>query len=104
MLRKCEGYVKVLSNGGVHKMMTWNHRLILKDVSCPSEPWYELHEVFYDANKKPELWTNGPIAICGNSKKEVMNILLDMARNVHKHPVLKESQMPGIKKLPEQVA
>lgn len=74
--------------------MSWNYRLIHMDVSHPNEPWYELHEVYYDDNGKPKLWTANAAKVHGSSKAEVIHDLLLMAFDAHRRPVLKESKLP----------
>ena len=70
--------------------MTWNYRIIKHDAKKPY--YYAVHEVLYDENGNVTSWTENPIDITGDSKKEVMkspgHITLDT-----KLPVLNESKL-----------
>jgi hypothetical protein len=73
---------------------TWNYRLILMDESSQDEPWYEVHEVHYDTEGKPLLWTQNASKVNGESPQAVLHDLLLMAIDANRHPILKESKMP----------
>jgi hypothetical protein len=74
--------------------MTWNYRIIHRDVTYPTEPWYELHEVYYDENGKIKNYTAAPVEIGGDSCRGILSQLLMMANDAHRYPILKESKLP----------
>lgn len=73
-------------------MMKWNHRVVLtKDAF--GEKWYSIHEVYYDGKGKIMGRTVDPVAVVGNTKKELRLTLKRMLRALDE-PVIKG----GIKK------
>lgn len=77
--------------------MNWNYRLIHMDVSYPDSPWYEIHEVYYDDKGKITYWTENPVTMGHDNKKNVLDSLLVMALHINGSDTLKESKMPGVK-------
>ena len=70
----------------------WNQRIIRtrKD----EETWYEIDEVYYDAQGRIESWTQEPVLPGGESKAELMN---DIAHFISamRYPVLESSVHDG---------
>jgi hypothetical protein len=60
--------------------MTWNYRLIESKV----EGGYNIHEVYYDVNGKPNSWTLRPVSVFGETPEEVYRTLRQMMRAVDK--------------------
>lgn len=56
--------------------MSWNHRVIRRrfenPVSKGIEECFTVHEVHYDDNNQPELWTAEPVEPYGESLEELM--------------------------------
>ena len=76
--------------------MTWNHRVICHNEN-PKEPWYAIHEVFYDDDGNPESCTKEPIQIIqedvGAIKWEV-----DKIRKALEKPVLDYEMFTAMEK------
>ena len=70
----------------------WNQRIIRtrKD----EETWYEIHEVYYDAQGRIESWTQEPVLPGGESKAELMNDIAHFISAMH-YPVLESSVHDG---------
>lgn len=73
--------------------MTWNYRLILMDITYPTQKWYKVHEVYYKHNK-PYAWSKEVVKIEGEDQLEVMQNLLLIRLDIQRYPILKESKMP----------
>lgn len=69
----------------------WNYRIIKHDISQPV--FFAVHEVFYDESGRVTSWTENPITVGGDSKKEVVKALRTMLSDVERLPVLKESDL-----------
>ena len=70
--------------------MTWNYRIIKHGRKI--EPYFAVHEVFYDERGKIESWTENPVDIVGDSVKDVTKMLETILKDI-KQPVLKESEL-----------
>ena len=70
----------------------WNQRIIRTREG--EETWFEIHEVYYDAQGQIESWTQEPVLPRGETKAELMN---DIAHFVSalRHPVLLRSVEGG---------
>ena len=53
--------------------MSWNYRIMRHEVD--GEVWYGVHEVYYDVNGEPRLWTEKPETIEHNTAKDVIETL-----------------------------
>lgn len=67
----------------------WNYRWIKKVVDTPKinddlevvegeteqEVYYELHEVYYDKEEKPFMWTEEPVRIYTENAEELMELI-----------------------------
>lgn len=60
--------------------MTWNYRLIYHH----HEPWYAIHEVYYDEDSQPVAISETPDAVVGESKTEISDVLNLMQQAVQK--------------------
>ena len=67
--------------------MTWNHRIMRHTDSPDGEPYYALHEVFYDEEGGKPGWTKDPVNILGESPDEIRETLERMLRALDK-PVM----------------
>ena len=60
-------------------MSHWNHRLIRR--GGPGEdPWYRIHEVYYDDSGKISGWTIDPVEPFGETVEEIRQELEAMLR------------------------
>lgn len=51
--------------------MTWNYRVIYHDNE--EEPWYGIHEVYYDNEDNPQACTKNPTSITGETYSELQD-------------------------------
>lgn len=67
----------------------WNHRVMRRTYPKAADPttYFEIHEVFYDANGKPDGWTVDPVAPQGESVEELAQELRMMLKATEQ-PVL----------------
>ena len=74
--------------------MTWNYRIIKHQHKNPKDGyWYAVHEVYYDMpEKNSHSWTEEPIDIVGDTKKEVIEILEMMLKDVKNQKVFVPKQ------------
>ena len=68
--------------------MTWNYRIIHHDND--KNPYFAIHEVFYDEHEKVTSWTADPIDISGESQLEVTKTLKRMQEDTTKTEILLE--------------
>ena len=79
--------------------MTWNYRIIKHDL----EPitFFAIHEVYYDKAGNVVAWTDRPIEVIGDNKKEIMGEIKHIVSD-SKLPVLVESKLlQDLEKNPE---
>jgi hypothetical protein len=67
--------------------MSWNYQ-ILHHVNTGFEPYYALHEVFYDDNGEPRSWTQDPIGVAGEDENEIIKTLELMLKDATTRSVL----------------
>ena len=71
--------------------MSWNYRIVrFKDEQAledESEEYYEVKEVFYDADGKPVGYSD---AVCGSDTYEGLFKCMSMMQSAHAKPVLDE--------------
>ena len=72
------------------KMMYWNYRLVLMDVSSPDEPWIDIKEVFYDSEDDNTPTGYGDACIGGEDVKSAQQTHEWVGLAFNK-PVLNES-------------
>ena len=53
--------------------MSWNYRVVEEEFE--NEPYYYIKEVYYDKDGNPELLTEDPVQLDGESVKEIMDDL-----------------------------
>ena len=70
--------------------MFWDFRIIKHDTIKPA--YFAVHEVYYDDNHQVEAWTEDPIDIVGESKKEILNDIENVFTDI-KQPILIESEL-----------
>jgi hypothetical protein len=77
----------------------WNYR-IMKHSDGKNEPWYGIHEVFYDENGKISSWTTNPIET-GFSPSELFSSTIMKGRDIwkYRHEILDYDMMPENKVL-----
>jgi hypothetical protein len=66
-------------------MAHWNYRLVRK--TAGDEPFFELHEVFYDDAGVPTGMTDEPVGFGGDTPEEVASALEMALRDVRARPV-----------------
>jgi hypothetical protein len=71
--------------------MTWNCRIIHHDKD--ENPYFAIHEVFYDEHGEVANWTTNPIDVSGKSQMEVTKALKQMLEDITKTEMLLESQL-----------
>lgn len=70
--------------------MSWNHRLMARVYKLPTgktEIYFEIHEVYYDKNDKPDSYTTNPVDVSGYSEKDIRWSLEMMLKCLNK-PIL----------------
>ena len=67
-------------------MSTWNHRVMVT-LDSGGDPWFEIHEVHYDDNGVPRLYSENEAKVSGFDEKELLWLLEQMRKAVEK-PVL----------------
>jgi len=78
-------------------MSHWNHR-VFKQVT-EHEVWYEIHEAYYEDDKKiPEMWTENAIAPGGETIEELKAELKRMIKCLDK-PILMEEEVENTDEL-----
>lgn len=67
----------------------WNYRVIKTTYNINGDPQYTyaVHEVYYDENKFPDLWTKEPVAFSGDSVED-LNLFVEYLQKALKAPVL----------------
>lgn len=70
--------------------MSWNYRIIHHDTDA--EPWYGLHEVYYDGDGSVMAWTKDAARFSAYTLQGVQESLLWARGDARKRPVLLESQ------------
>lgn len=53
--------------------MNWNYRIIKQDTE--EVPYFAVHEVYYNKAGQIISWTAEPIAVTGESRTDILNIL-----------------------------
>ncbi len=75
--------------------MSWNYRIVQHD-----EGWMGLHEVYYNDNGTPSLYTAKPVGFIATEDEDETAIIesLELAlRDARTRPVLKASDITGSK-------
>lgn len=67
------------------RIMEWNYRILAHRED--TEIYFEIHEVYYDANGKPEGYAEGGINVSGENIKAIL-LELDSIRACSNLPVL----------------
>lgn len=71
--------------------MSWNYRVI-EYVEPEDDPWWAIHEVYYDDDGKPIRYTEEPAwAMSLEDMGGSLSWVLDRMRDALSRPVLKES-------------
>lgn len=73
-------------------MGTWNHRVIYSNQH--GEPWYEIHEVHYNADGTVRGWTVAGKSVAGDSMANIYE-LLRMMLTAARRPILIEAKRRG---------
>jgi hypothetical protein len=69
-------------------LMAWNFRLVRHTERNPKRVWYGVHEVFYTDQGQPWTMTQDPVAIDGESVKEVLGYLEMVGQDLKHLPIL----------------
>lgn len=69
--------------------MSWNHRVIEFVDPDDGRPWFQIHEVYYDDQGRPEAYTENPVPVYGDTIDE-MRTTLERMRLALDQPVLRE--------------
>jgi hypothetical protein len=72
---------------------TWNHRVI-RSVEPDGTEFFGVHEVHYDDDGKPSLYSADPVAVCGGALDEI-RWTLDRMREAVDKPILSKSDFVG---------
>ena len=70
--------------------MGWNHRVLAKEFifeNGEKEIYFDIHEVYYDADGKPDGYTKNPILVGGENIKDIKWTLNKM-KECLKKPIL----------------
>ena len=65
--------------------MYWNHRVLASEQN--GEIYFQIHEVYYDKNDKPDGYTKNSISVGGENIKEI-NWTLNKIKKCLKEPIL----------------
>jgi hypothetical protein len=71
--------------------MTWNYRIIHHDQD--ENPYFAIHEVFYNEHGKVTSWTTNPIDVSGESQIGITKTLKQMLRDTTETEILLESRL-----------
>ena len=70
--------------------MTWNYRVVrFKDEHAETGEYYEIKEVFYDANGKPVGYSD---ATCGSDVYDGLFKVMGLMQSAHAKPTLDEAE------------
>lgn len=67
-------------------MVSWNYRIILHDDN--KEPWYAIHEVYYDEDDNITNFSCDPMHPLGETKGELIQDIKYMLKDARKYPTL----------------
>jgi len=67
--------------------MTWNYRVVKKRYEDTELVFFGIHEVYYDEEGKPNLVTQEPIDVSGESVEDLLDIYETM-KEAFRKPVL----------------
>ena len=70
--------------------MTWNYRIIKHDTDKSGH--FAVHEVYYDGKGNVEAWTEDPIELIGESKRDIIKDIGYVTAEI-KQPILNESEL-----------
>ena len=65
--------------------MSWNHRVLYFE--DPNEPWFEIHEVYYDIFGKPNGYAEGGCSTHRKSMKSMRWVIKNMLKCLNR-PIL----------------
>jgi len=51
--------------------MHWNYRII-QTAQPDGEPWFAIHETYYNESGEPATWTCEPVALSGESVRDLI--------------------------------
>lgn len=71
--------------------MNWDYRIIHHDKD--KNPYFVIHEVFYDEHGKVTNWTSNSIDVSGEGQMAVIKTLKQMLEDTAKTEILLESQL-----------
>ena len=71
--------------------MSWNHRVIAYREG--REFWYQIHEVYYDENGVPEMYTKGAVTVVASTFK-ALDWQLDRLKECLSKPILSAENFP----------
>lgn len=69
--------------------MSWNYR-ILKNLTHKGDPYFAIHEAFYNDTGEVNGWTKEPVTFVGDTVEEVCRSLEMALSDARKHPVLED--------------
>lgn len=72
--------------------MSWNHRVLAHE--SKGEVYYQVHEVYYDDNGKPNGYTANPITISGDDIESIKWQLEHISKCLEK-PILSLKYFPN---------
>jgi hypothetical protein len=73
--------------------MTWNYRIVRIPLTWAPGGFYELHEVYYDADGKPRFRTTEAPGAGADTRDELLQMLRTMLSDAEKYPVLDDSEI-----------
>jgi hypothetical protein len=73
--------------------MTWNYRIVRH--TGGDEPWFAIHEVYYDDEDAPTAVTTEPVCPGGDTPDEVIAALEQMLTDARTRPVIDFDAIPG---------
>ena len=71
--------------------MSWNHRVI-KEILDGGEPWFTIHEVFYDKDGKVTVWTESEVNNGSDSVEGLKWQLRRMLESLDKEVLVEENR------------
>jgi len=73
--------------------MGWNYRVLANKYK--DEIFFDIHEVYYSKNNKPNGYTENPVSVGGDSLKSIKHTLKKMKESLKKPILWGEDKFPS---------
>ena len=86
----CDQCAKTHIVDDTNSVSSWNYRVIRTEDG--DEPWYAIHEVYYDDNHAVDGYTLRPVTVSGNSIDDLRWTLEQMLKSLDKEVIEEEEE------------